>query len=99
VDGEPSPLLPAWMELGLQPVRAQRSKGLRGGASPLLLPGPERRAGGAAAAACAPVRAPLEGSSELAGGVMPSDEVLRRSEFLLPLSPDTAALYRRVLGA
>ena len=34
----PSPLLPAWLEFGLQPARAERHRGLLAGASPLLLP-------------------------------------------------------------
>ena len=94
--GEPSPLLPAWLELPLQPVRAQRSRGLAGGASPLLLPATDRAAA-AAAAECSPMRGARGGSAELAGGVMPSDDVLRHSEFLLPLSAETAGMYRRIL--
>ena len=34
----PSPLLPAWLDFGLQPARAERHRGLLAGASPLLLP-------------------------------------------------------------
>lgn len=97
-DGEASPLLPAWLELGLQPVRAQRSKGLRGGASPLLLPGGPWKRGSVACSLIEPAEPP-PGSSELEGGLMPSSEVLERSEFLLPLDADTAALYRRLLAA
>jgi hypothetical protein len=82
-------------------VHAQRSKGLRGGASPLLLPGaPQQRRGSGSGAACsllAPA-APPAGSAEL-DRLLPSDEVLQRSEFLLPLDDETAALYRRVLQA
>ena len=95
-DGEPSPLLPTWFELGLQPVHAQRSKGLRGGASPLLLPGTAAKP----AAACSllePAGSP-PGSAAL-DQLLPSTEVLQRSEFLLPLEPGTAALYRRLLQA
>lgn len=34
----PSPLLPAWLDFWLQPSRAAWSRGLKSGASPLLLP-------------------------------------------------------------
>ena len=86
-----------------QPVHAQRSKGLRGGgASPLLLPGgPWRRGGGGpGGAACSLLEdaQPLPGSSELEDFV-PSREVLERSEFLLPLDPETSSMYRRLLQA
>ena len=96
-------LLPALCPLPpVQPVHAQRSKGLRGGASPLLLPGGPWRRGGAGpgAAACSLLEdaQPLPGSSELED-VMPSQEVLERSEFLLPLDPETSQLYRRLLQA
>lgn len=101
-DGQPSPLLPTWLELGLQPVHAQRSKGLRNGASPLLLPGgPWRRgSGGPGAAACSLLEpaAPPPGSAALEQ-LLPSREVLERSEFLLPLDAETARLYRRLLQA
>ena len=102
MDGEASPLLPAWLELGLQPVHAQRSKGLRRGASPLLLPGgPWRRGGrGPGGSACSLLQPsePPPGSAALEQ-LLPSREVLERSEFLLPLDPETAALYRRLLQA
>ncbi|KAL4444599.1 hypothetical protein ABPG77_002416 [Micractinium sp. CCAP 211/92] len=95
-DGEASPLLPAWLELGLQPVHAERSKGLRGGASPLLLPdAPVQRRGSKACSLLEPA-GPPPGSSQL-DQLLPSEEVLQRSEFLLPLDRDTAALYRRLL--
>lgn len=95
-DGEPSPLLPAWMELPLQPVRAQPSKGLRGGASPLLLPP------AAAAKQAQESRGEAEagglGGGELTGlGAMPPSAVLARSEFLLPLDDDTIELYNSAL--
>lgn len=83
-------------------MHAQRSKGLRGGASPLLLPGgPWRRGGGApGAAACSLLEdaQPLPGSSNLED-LLPSREVLERSEFLLPLDSETSAMYRRLLQA
>ena len=78
-------------------MHAQRSKGLRGGASPLLLPGgPQRHA------ACSPLREPPLSAAdaaalELHNGALPQDSVLRRSEFLLPLDLETQALYRRLL--
>jgi hypothetical protein len=84
----------------MQPVHAQRSKGLRGGASPLLLPGRPWRRGGGAAGACSRLE-PRElpsGSSQLEQ-LMPSEEVLERSEFLLPLDAETSQLYRRLLQA
>ena len=34
----PSPLLPAWLSYWLQPARAAWNRGLKAGASPLLLP-------------------------------------------------------------
>ena len=34
----PSPLLPAWLDFWLQPSRAAWNRGLKSGASPLLLP-------------------------------------------------------------
>lgn len=84
----------------LQPVHAQRSKGLRGGASPLLLPDApqQRRGGGGQACSLLEPAAPPPGSSQL-DHMLPSEDVLRRSEFLLPLDRDTAALYRRLLRA
>jgi hypothetical protein len=86
----------------MQPVHAQRSKGLRGGASPLLLPGRPWRRGssGGAAGACSllePRQLP-SGTSQLER-LMPSEEVLERSEFLLPLDAETSQLYRRLLQA
>ena len=76
-------------------MHAQRSKGLRGGASPLLLPGGTQRR------ACSPLREPLSAADaaalELDNGALPQDSVLLRSEFLLPLDSETQALYRRIL--
>jgi hypothetical protein len=99
-DGEPSPLLPAWLELGLQPVHAVRSRGLRGGASPLLLPGGpwRQRGGGSEACSLLEPAEPPPGSPQL-DRLLPSREVLERSEFLLPLDRGTEALYRRLLQA
>lgn len=79
-------------------MHAQRSKGLRGGASPLLLPGgPTRRGSGGGCSLLEPGEPP-SGSSQLEQ-LLPSREVLERSEFLLPLDPETSQLYRRVLQA
>lgn len=112
VDGEPSPLIHAWMELGLMPSRAQPSRGLRGGgASPLMLP-----------SLASPLMSVgfrkkekerenmcnllvLESPGEevngdyglVGGGVMPTESVLKQSEFLLPLDDDTRELYWRCL--
>ena len=91
-DGEPSPLLPAWFELGLQ--RARERKSLRGGCSPLALPSADFDYFGKK---CVPVRTKLQGRSSLRADVMPSDEVLSRSEFLVPLDRETAVFYRDVL--
>ena len=94
-DDTPSPLLPAWLELGLQPSRLRRS--LRGGASPLVLPPVdknfEKKKG------CFPVRTKAAGNAALGESLMPSDAVLSRSEFLLPIDVETAAMYREVLQA
>ena len=80
-------------------MHAQRSKGLRGGASPLLLPAaaPPARRGAAACSLLQPTEPP-PGSSRLEQ-LLPNEEVLGRSEFLLPLDAATAALYRRLLTA
>lgn len=92
-DGDPSPLLPAWLELGLAPARRRGS--LRGGASPGALPPPAP----AAARACAPVRPAFKGDARMGDNLMPADDVLARSEFLAPLDADTAAMYRKALEA
>ena len=99
-DGEPSPLLPAWLELPLHPVRSQPSKGLKGGASPLLLPpavaaSKKRGAEGGDMGGSAGANGASSESSVLRGGVMPAAAVLQRSEFLLPLDAETD----RLLGA
>ncbi|KAK9866488.1 hypothetical protein WJX84_005441 [Apatococcus fuscideae] len=95
----PSPLLPAWLEHGLQPQRAQRSKGLDQGASPLLLPGaasvlPHGRA-------CTAAQEPSDESSithyGMAADNMPAETVLERSEFLLPVNSQTMQLHTRLL--
>jgi hypothetical protein len=94
-DGEPSPLLPAWLELPLHPVRSQASKGLKGGASPLLLPAAadrRQRQGGTDAGGGSD-----DDGSELRGGVMPSAGVLRRSEFLLPIDDQSAEIFNAAL--
>jgi spermidine/putrescine-binding protein len=95
-DGSPSPLLPAWLELGLQPSRVRKS--LRGGASPLVLPAVDKNF---EKKGCFPLRPGKFSSENAALGDMlfPSDAVLSRSEFLLPLDANTAAMYREVLEA
>ena len=103
-DGEASPLLPAWFELGLQPSRARAS--LRGGASPLVLPSSSSSLGGReeGEAVCTPIRgtninSKIENGEEarVDVGGLPSPSTLKRSEFLLPLDAETAAMYGRLL--
>lgn len=88
----PSPLLPSWLEFGLQPARVPSRPGLKTGASPLLLPEPD--------AAAARTEAGSDGCDAVlqhSNSYMPCDAVLRRSEFLLPLSPAVVELYRGAL--
>lgn len=89
----PSPLWPAWFEFGLMPSRVQHSRGLQPGASPLLLPG-------TMSSHSTPVVTSgkhSDSDSELTGGVMPKEETLLRSEFLLPLDEGTIAMYQELL--
>lgn len=96
--GVPSPLLPAWFELPLVPAKMQAGRGLRGGASPLLLPPTAgMRAIQYSKRYSQPAHIYEDPSGSLRNGVMPSMNVLERSEFLLPLSDDTQELYRRCL--
>lgn len=88
-DGTPSPLLPAWFELCLSPVRANATSGLSGGVSPLLLPGD----GGHTAAFCRPIKEQHE-QQRIESREIPSVDVLRRSEFLEALDANTLELYR-----
>lgn len=60
-DKGPSPILPAWLEFGMQPERAITLPGLKTGASPLLLP--PAAAAAAAAAAGSSTGGPLRHSS------------------------------------
>lgn len=110
VDGEPSPLIHAWMELGLMPSRAQPSRGLRdGGASPLMLPSltsPLMSVGWGQEKQKEPIcnlvvinPSREEVGNGLMGGVMPTESVLKQSEFLLPLDDDTRELHWRCLHA
>ena len=87
----PSPLLPAWFEFALMPNRLQPSRGLQEGASPLQLPS------AASAQDLGAVGSLHTAGAELLNGVMPADETLLRSEFLLPLDHDTTALYNDLL--
>lgn len=110
MDGEPSPLMHAWMELGLMPSRVQPSRGLRGGgASPLMLPSltsPLMSTGSKKEVdyMCNFVMmmnqttsGEEDGHNGLVGGVMPTENVLKQSEFLLPLDDDTRELYWKCL--
>ena len=92
-DGTPSPLLPAWFELCLSPVRANAASGLVGGVSPLLLPGD----GGHAATLCRPIKERHD-QQRIDPRELPSVDVLRRSEFLEPLDANTLELYREALS-
>jgi len=94
LNAAPSPLVPAWLEFGLQPGRVPSLHSMRTGASPLLLP-PASGGGGAAAAAAMSADDLRLGN---ANSWMPPEGVLRRSEFLLPLDDDTRALYQRALA-
>ena len=80
---------PRWLPHKLLLCRAHRSKGLQHGASPLLLPAVQSRPSGDASESSI---------SQLVGGVMPADAVLRRSEFLFPLDAETERLYERLLS-
>ena len=96
----PSPLLQAWLTFALEPQRASRKKGLQGGASPLLLPGHHQLQQGGEHQAEGINGTHLGSSGTLdldLGSFMPSDAVLRRSEFLEPLDADTRELYREML--
>ena len=97
----PSPLLQAWLSFPLEPQRASRKKGLQGGASPLLLPGQvsRRHCQNSDYSSDGQVLG-SSGSLDLdLGSLMPSDAVLKQSEFLEPLDDDTKDLYRRILEA
>jgi len=41
----------------------------------------------------------ISSGSALLGGFMPDDEVLRRSDFAAPLTPQTQALYTRIMAS
>ena len=72
--------------------RAQPAKGLRQGASPLLLP--EMRSHPSQLHS-APAQA--ASISQLLGGCLPSTPVLQSSEFLFPLDAETERLYLDLL--
>ncbi|KAK9843320.1 hypothetical protein WJX74_010303 [Apatococcus lobatus] len=95
----PSPLLPAWLEHGLQPQRAQRSKGLDHGASPLLLPGSAAPPPPGQACHSVAEGAALEAAEYgMADKHMPAEAVLERSEFLLPVSSRMMQTHSRLLA-
>lgn len=98
-----------WLDMFMQPVYARRSQGIRNGASPLLLPD----GGTTSYRACSPLRSGSRVgsfpesevaqenmflSSELIDGLMPTEIVLKKSEFLLPLEEKTLHMYQRVLS-
>lgn len=84
----PSPLLPAWFEFGLMPSRVQPSRGLQQGASPLQLP---------SMSVSSAVMDSLAEQAELLNGLMPEEQTLLRSEFLLPMDKETTAMYNDLL--
>ena len=82
----------------MEPQRASRKKGLQGGASPLLLPGHLHHKQSRAEDNNHGLKLGSSGSLDLElGSFMPSDAVLRQSEFLEPLDEDTRKLYQEVL--
>ena len=89
----PSPLLPAWFEFGLTPSRIRNGGGLQHGASPLQLP--EAMFPGSTQA-MQHAQGTSSGSG-LVGNVIPEQQILRGSEFLLPLDEATTAMYRELL--
>jgi hypothetical protein len=74
-------------ELFWRVCRAQRRKALQRGASPLLLPEPQR----GTATSVSP-------AGKLEEGDLPSVKVLQRSEFLEPLDEGTQRLYAYLLS-
>ena len=70
--------------------RVQQAKGLRQGASPLLLP--DSRPG------ARQIDTHTSSYSQMMGGALPSDHVLRHSEFLYPLDSETERLYIDLLS-
>lgn len=96
-------MLSAWLLYGLEPARANRRRGLQGGASPRLLPAafPKHRSRVASRLKESPAQASKLGDAgSLAlslGELMPSDHILERSEFLEPLEEDTRELIRDLL--
>ncbi|CAL8462508.1 g2041 [Coccomyxa elongata] len=94
----PSPLLPAWLVYWVQPSRAAWNRGLKSGASPLLLPPSENAhlANRHEQTASEPDGAST-GLQDMFGDVLPDEAVLQRSEFLLPLDERTRRLYWSVL--
>jgi len=100
-DGIPSPLLPAWFELCLSPVRANASTGLAGGASPLLLPNANANAGDNAATVCRPIKDKYKEQHVIDSRELPDVDVLRRSEFLestTSLDANTIDMFRHALS-
>ena len=94
-DGEPSPLLPAWFELCLQPVRAKPAAGLQRGASPILLPSVQH----GRKSSCNPLWSPTDVQERLDPRELPSIHVLEKSEFLESLDDATISLYRAALAS
>eukprot|EP00959_Pyramimonas_sp_CCMP1952_P295853 6188502-Pyramimonas_sp.AAC.1 len=108
----PSPLASQWIDFTLRERRMQKSRGLRGGASPLMLPSTPSKLQ-AADATCQVKKASVESDyldyntamsrrkerdRDLVNGLLPSTELLAASEFLLPLSNTATAQYRQLIA-
>jgi len=90
----PSPLLPSWLEFCVAPARAISYPGLKAGASPCLLPTglsatAQRQAG---------ANASQDNALKHEHNYLPHTNVLRRSEFLLPLDGTSVNVYRSMLA-
>lgn len=97
-------MLPSWLDFGLQPLRAERQRDLKAGASPLLLPdaAPGASPGRRGKAPVVPQEARFDDGEAhalnvLDRGVLPNKETLARSEFLLPLDSNSQRLYWELL--
>ncbi|GMH42374.1 hypothetical protein BSKO_10293 [Bryopsis sp. KO-2023] len=84
-----SPMLNVWLDFVLSPARTHGG-GLQGGVAPLELP-----EGAVQEGVCEGRDVELDSR----GRFLPSDCVLRRSEFLLPADRETVRMYQRILMA
>jgi hypothetical protein len=106
-----SPLISQWLEFSSKGSRMQKNRGLRGGSSPSMFPtisskvqlnpkatcqqwvGPEKVNYSATMG-----RRKDKDDRDLVNGLMPSDEVLAASEFLLPLSSVATTQHQVLIG-